>query len=287
MKAVEVVENLKRRFPNEPEYIQAVSQVLGTIEEEYNKHPEFDRVNLVERLCVPDRIIQFRVNWVDDKGNVQTNMGYRVQHNNAIGPYKGGIRFHASVTPSILKFLAFEQTFKNSLTTLPMGGGKGGSDFSPRGKSAAEVMRFCQAFMLELYRHIGPDEDVPAGDIGVGGREVAYMFGMYKKLTHQFCGILTGKGQEFGGSRIRPEATGYGNIYFLQNMLATRNIDINAIVMSGSVTLKSSPDISGTDMFNLHEGAKVNVKQELSGWSEVSISDGRVGWLPTSDIENI
>ena len=212
MKAVEVVENLKRRFPNEPEYIQAVSQVLGTIEEEYNKHPEFDRVNLVERLCVPDRIIQFRVNWVDDKGNVQTNMGYRVQHNNAIGPYKGGIRFHASVTPSILKFLAFEQTFKNSLTTLPMGGGKGGSDFSPRGKSAAEVMRFCQAFMLELYRHIGPDEDVPAGDIGVGGREVAYMFGMYKKLTHQVCGILTGKGQEFGGSRIRPEATGYGNI---------------------------------------------------------------------------
>ena len=236
MKAVEVVENLKRRFPNEPEYIQAVSQVLGTIEEEYNKHPEFDRVNLVERLCVPDRIIQFRVNWVDDKGNVQTNMGYRVQHNNAIGPYKGGIRFHASVTPSILKFLAFEQTFKNSLTTLPMGGGKGGSDFSPRGKSNAEVMRFCQAFMTELYRHIGPDEDVPAGDIGVGGREVGYMFGMYKKLTHQFQGILTGKGQEFGGSLIRPEATGYGNVYFLVNMLNTRNIDIagKTVLVSGS-----------------------------------------------------
>ena len=236
MKAVEVVENLKRRFPNEPEYIQAVSQVLGTIEEEYNKHPEFDRMNLIERLCVPDRIIQFRVNWIDDPGNVQTNMGYRVQHNNAIGPYKGGIRFHASVNQSILKFLAFEQTFKNSLTTLPMGGGKGGSDFSPRGKSNAEVMRFCQAFMLELYRHIGPDEDVPAGDIGVGGREVAYMFGMYKKLTHQFQGVLTGKGQEFGGSRIRPEATGYGNIYFLQNMLATRNIDIKGktVLVSGS-----------------------------------------------------
>ena len=236
MKAVEVVENLKRRFPNEPEYIQAVSQVLGTIEEEYNKHPEFDRMNLIERLCVPDRIIQFRVNWIDDRGNVQTNMGYRVQHNNAIGPYKGGIRFHASVNQSILKFLAFEQTFKNSLTTLPMGGGKGGSDFSPRGKSNAEVMRFCQAFMLELYRHIGPDEDVPAGDIGVGGREVAYMFGMYKKLTHQFQGVLTGKGQEFGGSRIRPEATGYGNIYFLQNMLATRNIDIKGktVLVSGS-----------------------------------------------------
>ena len=236
MKAVEVVENLKRRFPNEPEYIQAVSQVLGTIEEEYNKHPEFDRMNLIERLCVPDRIIQFRVTWIDDRGNVQTNMGYRVQHNNAIGPYKGGIRFHASVNQSILKFLAFEQTFKNSLTTLPMGGGKGGSDFSPRGKSNAEVMRFCQAFMLELYRHIGPDEDVPAGDIGVGGREVAYMFGMYKKLTHQFQGVLTGKGQEFGGSRIRPEATGYGNIYFLQNMLATRNIDIKGktVLVSGS-----------------------------------------------------
>src|SRR5574344_398665 len=236
MKATAVVENLKKRFPNEPEYIQAVSQVLGTIEEEYNKHPEFDRANIIERICIPERIITFRVNWVDDKGNVQTNMGYRVQHSNAIGPYKGGIRFHKSVTPSILKFLAFEQTFKNSLTTLPMGGGKGGSDFSPRGKSSNEVMRFCQAFMLELYRHIGPDEDVPAGDIGVGGREVAYMFGMYKKLTHEFSGILTGKGQEFGGSLIRPEATGYGNIYFLQNMLKTRDIDLKGktVLVSGA-----------------------------------------------------
>ncbi len=236
MKAVEVVEKLKQRFPNEPEYIQAVSQVLGTIEEEYNKHPEFERANLIERLCIPDRVIEFRVTWVDDKGNVQTNMGYRIQHNNAIGPYKGGIRYHASVNLSILKFLAFEQTFKNSLTTLPMGGGKGGSDFSPRGKSNAEVMRFCQAFMTELYRHIGPDEDVPAGDIGVGGREVAYMFGMYKKLTHQFQGVLTGKGLEFGGSLIRPEATGYGNVYFLLNMLKTRNIDIKGktVLVSGS-----------------------------------------------------
>ena len=236
MKATEVVETLKQRFPNEPEYIQAVSQVLGTIEEEYNKHPEFDRANLIERLCIPDRVIQFRVTWTDDKGNVQTNMGYRIQHNNVIGPYKGGIRFHKSVNLSILKFLAFEQTFKNSLTTLPMGGGKGGSDFSPRGKSNAEVMRFCQAFMTELYRHIGPDEDVPAGDIGVGGREVGYMFGMYKKLTHQFQGILTGKGQEFGGSLIRPEATGYGNVYFLVNMLNTRNIDIagKTVLVSGS-----------------------------------------------------
>ena len=236
MKAVEVVETLKQRFPNEPEYIQAVSQVLGTIEEEYNKHPEFEKANLIERLCIPDRLIQFRVTWVDDKGNVQTNMGYRVQHNNAIGPYKGGIRFHKSVNLSILKFLAFEQTFKNSLTTLPMGGGNGGSDFSPRGKSTAEVMRFCQAFMNELYRHIGPDEDVPAGDIGVGGREVGYMFGQYKKLTHTFSGILTGKGLEFGGSLIRPEATGYGNVYFLQNMLKTRGIDIKGktVLVSGA-----------------------------------------------------
>ena len=236
MKATEVIENLKIRFPNEPEYIQAVSQVLGTIEDEYNNHPEFDRANLIERLCIPDRLVQFRVTWTDDQGNVRTNMGYRIQHNNVIGPYKGGIRFHASVNLSILKFLAFEQTFKNSLTTLPMGGAKGGSDFSPRGKSANEVMRFCQAFMNELYRHIGPDEDVPAGDIGVGGREVGFMFGQYKKLTHQFSGILTGKGLEFGGSLIRPEATGYGNVYFLQNMLATRGIDIKGktVLVSGA-----------------------------------------------------
>ena len=236
MNAAKVIENLKQRFPNEPEYIQAVSQVLGTIEEEYNKHPEFEKENLIERLCIPDRLVQFRVTWTDDKGNVQTNMGYRIQHNNAIGPYKGGIRYHASVNLSILKFLAFEQTFKNSLTTLPMGGAKGGSDFSPRGKSNGEVMRFCQAFMTELYRHIGPDEDVPAGDIGVGGREVAYMFGMYKKLTHQWSGVLTGKGQEFGGSRIRPEATGYGNVYFLCNMLATRGESIKGktILVSGA-----------------------------------------------------
>ena len=216
--------------------IQAVSQVLGTIEEEYNKHPEFEKANLIERLCIPDRLIEFRVTWVDDKGNVQTNMGYRIQHNNVIGPYKGGLRFHKSVNLSILKFLAFEQTFKNSLTTLPMGGAKGGSDFTTRGKSNAEVMRFCQAFMTELYRHVGPDEDVPAGDIGVGGREVGYMFGMYKKLTHQFQGMLTGKGQEFGGSNIRPEATGYGNVYFLQNMLQTRGIDLKGktVLVSGS-----------------------------------------------------
>ena len=236
MDAKKVLEDLKRRFPNEPEYHQAVEEVLTTIEEEYNKHPEFEKANLIERLCIPDRVYQFRVTWVDDKGQVQTNMGYRVQHNNAIGPYKGGIRFHKSVNLGILKFLAFEQTFKNSLTTLPMGGGKGGSDFSPRGKSNAEVMRFCQAFMNELYRHIGPDVDVPAGDIGVGGREVGYMFGMYKKLTREFSGVFTGKGLEFGGSLIRPEATGYGNVYFLQEMLKTKgdSVEGKRVLISGA-----------------------------------------------------
>ena len=236
MDAKKVLEDLKRRFPNEPEYHQAVEEVLTTIEEEYNKHPEFEKANLIERLCIPDRVYQFRVTWVDDKGQVQTNMGYRVQHNNAIGPYKGGIRFHKSVNLGILKFLAFEQTFKNSLTTLPMGGGKGGSDFSPRGKSNAEVMRFCQAFMLELGRHIGPDVDVPAGDIGVGGREGGYMFGMYKKLTREFSGVFTGKGLEFGGSLIRPEATGYGNVYFLQEMLKTKgdSVEGKRVLISGA-----------------------------------------------------
>jgi len=236
MKAQEVLNDLKRRFPNEPEYLQAVAEVLESIEEVYNQHPEFEKSNLIERLCIPDRIFSFRITWMDDKGKVNVNMGYRIQHNNVIGPYKGGIRFHSSVNPSILKFLAFEQTFKNSLTTLPMGGGKGGSDFSPRGKSSVEVMRFCQAFMLELWNHIGPNTDVPAGDIGVGGREVAYMFGMYKKLAKEFTGVLTGKGIEFGGSLIRPEATGYGNIYFLLEMLKTKNIDIKGkkCLVSGS-----------------------------------------------------
>ena len=234
MNAAKVLDDLKRRFPNEPEYHQAVEEVLSTIEEEYNKHPEFDKVNLIERLCIPDRVYQFRVTWMDDKGNIQTNMGYRVQHNNAIGPYKGGIRFHASVNLSILKFLAFEQTFKNSLTTLPMGGGKGGSDFSPRGKSNAEVMRFVQAFMLELWRHIGPETDVPAGDIGVGGREVGFMFGMYKKLAHEFTGTFTGKGREFGGSLIRPEATGYGLVYFTEAMLKRHGMGFEGMRVSVS-----------------------------------------------------
>lgn len=236
MKSSEILDLLKRRFPNEPEYHQAVEEVVESIEDVYNEHPEFEKANLIERLVIPDKIHSFRVTWVDDKGNVQTNMGYRVQHNNAIGPYKGGIRFHASVSPSILKFLAFEQTFKNALTTLPMGGAKGGSDFSPRGKSDGEVMRFCQAFVEGLWRVIGPNTDVPAGDIGVGGREVGYMFGKYKKLAQEFTGTFTGKGREFGGSLIRPEATGYGNVYFLLEMLKIRNIDIKGkkCLVSGS-----------------------------------------------------
>ena len=236
MKAEEVLAQLKERFPGEPEYYQAVGEVHRTIEDEYNRHPEFEETNLVERLCIPDRIVQFRVTWTDDAGRVRTNMGYRIQHSNAIGPYKGGIRFHASVNPSILKFLAFEQTFKNSLTTLPMGGAKGGSDFSPRGKSKNEVMRFCQAFVTELWRNIGPDTDVPAGDIGVGGREVGFMFGMYKKLTREFTGTFTGKGRDLGGSLIRPEATGYGNVYFLQEMLKTRGEDVKgkSVLISGA-----------------------------------------------------
>ncbi|MCH5247134.1 MAG: NADP-specific glutamate dehydrogenase [Muribaculaceae bacterium] len=236
MKAQDVLFDLRRRFPHEPEYLQAVEEVLTSIQDVYNEYPAFDRYNLIERLCIPDRIISFRVSWVDDKGKVHTNMGYRVQHNNAIGPYKGGIRFHSSVNLSILKFLAFEQTFKNSLTTLSMGGAKGGSDFSPRGKSDMEVMRFCQAFVQELWRNIGPDTDVPAGDIGVGGREVGYMFGEYKKMTRRYNGTFTGKGLEFGGSLIRPEATGYGNVYFLLEMMSTRGIDIRGkkVAISGS-----------------------------------------------------
>lgn len=262
MNALQVLGDLKRRFANEPEYLQAVEEVLTSIEEEYNKHPEFERYNLIERLCIPDRIFAFRVSWVDDKGRVHNNMGYRVQHNNAIGPYKGGIRFHASVNLSILKFLAFEQTFKNSLTTLAMGGAKGGSDFSPRGKSDMEVMRFCQAFVAELWRHIGPDTDVPAGDIGVGSREVGYMFGQYKKMAREFTGTFTGKGFEFGGSRIRPEATGYGNVYFLQEMLATRGIDIagKKVAISGAGNVAT---YTGEKLLQL--GAKVVSFSDTSG----------------------
>ncbi len=212
---------LEAKHPGEREYLQAVREVLLSIEDVYARHPEFEKAKIVERMVEPDRINVFRVAWTDDRGEVQTNLGYRIQFNNAIGPYKGGLRFHPSVNLSILKFLGFEQTFKNALTTLPMGGGKGGSDFNPKGKSDAEVMRFCQAFMLELWRQIGPDTDVPAGDIGVGAREIGYLYGMYKKLARENTGVLTGKGLEFGGSLIRPEATGFGALYFVNQMLET------------------------------------------------------------------
>ena len=216
------MQDLQRKHSGETEYLQAVREVLVSVQDVYNQHPEFEKAKLIERIVEPERVITFRVPWVDDKGEVHVNIGYRVQFNSAIGPYKGGLRFHPSVNLSILKFLGFEQTFKNALTTLPMGGGKGGSDFSIRGRSDQEVMRFCQSFMTELYRVIGPDEDIPAGDIGVGAREIGYLFGMYKKLTHQWSGMLTGKGLEWGGSRIRPEATGYGALYFVREMLQTQ-----------------------------------------------------------------
>ena len=231
-----VMADLERKHPGESEYLQAVREVLESIEEVYNDHPEFERAKIVERMVEPDRIITFRVTWVDDKGEIQTNLGYRVQFNSAIGPYKGGIRFHAAVNPSKLKFLGFEQTFKNALTTLPMGGAKGGSDFSPKGKSDAEIMRFCQAFMLELWQNIGPDTDVPAGDVGVGGREIGYMYGMYKKLAREYnTGVLTGKGLTWGGSLVRPEATGYGALYFVEHMLqqAGKSIEGKTVAISG------------------------------------------------------
>ncbi len=220
MNVNEIMLDLERKHPGESEYLQAVREVLESIEEVYNQHPEFEKAKIVERMVEPDRIITFRVTWVDDNGEIQTNLGYRVQFNSAIGPYKGGIRFHKAVNLSMLKFLGFEQTFKNALTTLPMGGAKGGSDFDPVGKSDAEIMRFCQAFMWELWKNIGPDTDVPAGDVGVGGREIGYMYGMYKKLAREYnTGVLTGKGLSWGGSLIRPEATGFGALYFVEHML--------------------------------------------------------------------
>ncbi len=249
-----IMNNLEAKHPGEKEYLQAVKEVLMCVEDVYNQHPEFERNKIVERMVEPDRIVTFRVTWLDDKGEVQNNIGYRVQFNNAIGPYKGGIRFHASVNLSILKFLGFEQTFKNALTTLPMGGAKGGSDFSPRGKSDREIMRFCQAFILGLWKNLGPDRDVPAGDIGVGGREVGYMYGMYKRLVNQHDGTFTGKGLEFGGSRIRPEATGFGALYFVQSVLKTNKDDINGktIAISGFGNVAWGAALKATEL-----GAKV------------------------------
>ena len=236
MKTNEIMARLQAKYPTEKEYLQAVQEVLESIEDVYNQHPEFEKAKIVERLVEPDRIFTFRVTWIDDNGEVQTNLGYRVQFNSAIGPYKGGLRFHKAVTPSMLKFLGFEQTFKNALTTLPMGGAKGGSDFDPVGKSNAEIMRFCQAFMLELWRCIGPDQDIPAGDVGVGGREIGFLNGMYQKLARQYhTGVLTGKGATWGGSILRPEATGFGALYFTQHLLEKAGKDIvgKKVALSG------------------------------------------------------
>lgn len=249
-----IMNALEAKHPGEKEYLQAVKEVLLSVADVYNQHPEFEKARIIERMVEPDKIVTFRVTWIDDKGEVQTNIGYRVQFNNAIGPYKGGIRFHASVNLSILKFLGFEQTFKNALTTLPMGGGKGGSDFSPRGKSDREIMRFCQAFMLVLWKNLGPDRDVPAGDIGVGGREVGYMYGMYKKLINECTGTFTGKGLDFGGSRIRPEATGFGAIYFVNDMLARKGETIKdkKVAISGFGNVAWGAALKATEL-----GAKV------------------------------
>ncbi|MBW6535623.1 MAG: NADP-specific glutamate dehydrogenase [Mariniphaga sp.] len=228
------IAGLEQRTPGENEFHQAVEEVIGSVWDFYQQNPRYQRANILERMVEPERVIMFRVPWVDDQGEVRVNRGYRIEFNSALGPYKGGLRFHASVTLSILKFLGFEQTFKNSLTTLPMGGGKGGSDFSPKGKSDGEIMRFCQSFMNELYRHIGPNTDVPAGDIGVGGREIGYLFGQYKRLKNEFTGVLTGKGLAWGGSLIRPEATGFGAVYFAQHMLKRLGLDIEGLTFSVS-----------------------------------------------------
>jgi glutamate dehydrogenase (NADP+) len=254
MNVQKLMADLEARHPGESEYLQAVKEVLVTVEETYNRYPQFEALKIAERIVEPDRIFTFKVLWVDDNGTPQVNTGYRVQFNNAIGPYKGGLRFHASVNLSILKFLGFEQTFKNALTTLPMGGAKGGSDFNPRGKSDGEIMRFCQAFMTELWRYIGPETDVPAGDIGVGGREIGYLYGMYRKLARENTGVLTGKGMTYGGSLIRPEATGFGAVYFLKNMLtlAGQSLEGKTVGVSGFGNVAWGAALKATQM-----GAKV------------------------------
>ncbi|MGB0176026.1 MAG: NADP-specific glutamate dehydrogenase [Owenweeksia sp.] len=257
------MEGVKAKNPNEPEFIQAVEEVAETVIPFIEANPRYKEARILERIAEPERVLMFRVPWLDDKGNVQINRGFRVEFNSAIGPYKGGLRFHPSVNLSILKFLGFEQIFKNSLTTLPMGGGKGGSDFDPKGKSDNEVMKFCQSFMTELQRHIGPDTDVPAGDIGVGGREIGYMFGQYKRLRNEFTGVLTGKGRNWGGSLIRPEATGYGVVYFASEMLATKNDALagKTVVVSGSGNVAQFAIEKATQL-----GAKVVTASDSSGF---------------------
>ncbi len=257
------MELVKQRNGNEPEFLQAVHEVAETVIPFIKQHDIYHGKNILLRMVEPERAIFFRVSWVDDSGEIQVNRGYRIEMNSAIGPYKGGLRFHPSVNISILKFLAFEQVFKNALTTLPMGGGKGGADFNPKGKSDAEIMRFCQSFMSELYRHIGPNTDVPAGDIGVGGREIGYLFGMYKKLKNEFTGVLTGKGLSWGGSLIRPEATGYGNVYFAKNMLETKGESFKGktVTVSGSGNVAQFATEKATQL-----GGKVVTMSDSSGY---------------------
>jgi glutamate dehydrogenase (NADP+) len=285
MKVKELMANLEKKYGHEKEFLQAVHEVLESIEEVYNQHPEFEKAKIVERMVEPDRIFTFRVTWQDDKGEVQVNTGYRVQFNNAIGPYKGGLRFHPAVTLSTLKFLGFEQTFKNALTTLPMGGGKGGSDFNPQGKSDAEIMRFCQAFITELWRHLGPDTDVPAGDIGVGGREVGFMYGYYKKLARENTGTLTGKGLTFGGSLIRPEATGFGGVYFADHMLKTRNIDMKGktVAVSGFGNVAWGAAIKAIEL-----GAKVIAISGPDGYilDEAGLNQEKIDYMVELRVSN-
>ena len=259
----EFVAKVEKSNPNEPEFIQAVREVAETVIPFIEENPKYKKAKVLERIVEPERLVMFRVPWLDDKGEIQINKGYRIEMNSAIGPYKGGLRFHPSVNLSILKFLAFEQVFKNSLTTLPMGGGKGGSDFDPKGKSDNEVMKFCQSFMTELSRHIGPDTDVPAGDIGVGGREIGFMFGQYKRLRNEFTGVLTGKGIEWGGSLIRPEATGYGCVYFAKDMLGTKGQDFvgKTVLISGSGNVAQYACEKATQL-----GAKVVTMSDSSGY---------------------
>ena len=263
--AQRVIEQVKAKDPNQPEFIQAVTEVLASLEPVLAAHPEYQDAALLERIVEPERVIQFRVPWVDDRGEVQVNRGYRIQFNSALGPYKGGLRLHPSVNLSILKFLGFEQVFKNSLTTLPMGGGKGGCDFDPKGKSDGEVMRFCQSFMSELFRHIGPDTDVPAGDIGTGAREVGYMFGQYKRLRNEWSGVLTGKGLSFGGSLARTEATGYGLVYLVEELLAQRGetFDGKTVDISGSGNVAIYAAEKAQQL-----GAKVVTMSDSTGWIE-------------------
>jgi glutamate dehydrogenase (NADP+) len=276
--------DVKAKNPNQPEFIQAVEEVVGSLLPVYEKHPEYRKAKILERIIEPERVIMFRVPWVDEEGEVQINRGYRVEYNSAIGPYKGGLRFHPSVNLSILKFLGFEQVFKNSLTTLPMGGGKGGSDFDPKGKSDNEVMRFCQSFMTELYRHIGPNTDVPAGDIGVGGREIGFLFGQYKKIVNAFEGVLTGKGLAWGGSLIRPEATGYGCVYFAQNMLATRGESMK----DKTVLVSGSGNVAQYAVEKVNQlGGKVVTLSDSSGYIIDMDGINRDKWEFVMDLKNV